>query len=42
MTLGTDHLVGRTDELDLFDQVLAEVDRGLSVAVEIVGEPGIG
>ncbi len=42
MTLLTDHLVGRTEELDLFDQVLAEVDRGHSAAIEIVGEPGIG
>ncbi len=42
MTLGTDHLVGRTDELDLFERVLAEVDRGKSAAIEIVGEPGIG
>jgi DNA-binding NarL/FixJ family response regulator len=40
-TAGT-HLVGRAAELASLDHVLAELDRELSAAVEIVGEPGIG
>jgi DNA-binding CsgD family transcriptional regulator/tetratricopeptide (TPR) repeat protein len=42
MALLTDQLVGRTEELGSFEQVLAEVDRGDFVAVELIGEPGIG
>jgi ATP/maltotriose-dependent transcriptional regulator MalT len=36
------HLVGRAEELGSLDRVLAELDRGRAVAVELVGEPGIG
>jgi DNA-binding CsgD family transcriptional regulator/tetratricopeptide (TPR) repeat protein len=39
---GAERLVGRAAELASLDHVLAELDRGLSAAVEIVGEPGIG
>ena len=39
---GHDPLVGRADELDLFEQVLEELNRGPAHAVELVGEPGIG
>jgi DNA-binding CsgD family transcriptional regulator len=42
MTARTDHLVGRSEELGLLGQLLAEVDEGHPAAVEIVGEPGIG
>jgi ATP/maltotriose-dependent transcriptional regulator MalT len=42
MALLTEHLVGRADELGSLDQVLAELDRGHSGAIELVGEPGIG
>src|SRR5947207_7744185 len=42
MALLAEHLVGRADELDGLDQVLAELDRGRSGAIELVGEPGIG
>ena len=42
MALLTDQLVGRAEEVDSFEQVLAEVDRGGAAAVELVGEPGIG
>src|SRR3954452_5185594 len=42
MALLTDQLVGRTEELGSFEQVLAEVDRGDFDAVELIGEPGIG
>ena len=35
-------LVGRTAELEAFDRALAELEQGASVAVELVGEPGIG
>jgi DNA-binding NarL/FixJ family response regulator/tetratricopeptide (TPR) repeat protein len=41
-TAGAEHLVGRAAELASLDHVLAELDQGLSAAVEIVGEPGIG
>jgi DNA-binding NarL/FixJ family response regulator/tetratricopeptide (TPR) repeat protein len=37
-----EHLVGRSPELASLDHVLAELDRGLPAAVEVVGEPGIG
>jgi DNA-binding CsgD family transcriptional regulator/tetratricopeptide (TPR) repeat protein len=40
-TAGT-HLVGRAAELASLEHVLAELARGPSAAVEIVGEPGIG
>src|SRR5436309_13463379 len=42
MALLAEHLVGRADELGSFDQVLAELDRGRSGAIELAGEPGIG
>jgi DNA-binding CsgD family transcriptional regulator len=42
MAVVADHLVGRADELELLEQLLDEVDRGRSGAVELVGEPGIG
>ncbi len=41
MTLAT-HLVGRASELDSVDSLLAQVARGESPALELVGEPGIG
>jgi ATP/maltotriose-dependent transcriptional regulator MalT len=34
--------VGRADELDALEQVLDELNRGPSGAIELVGEPGIG
>jgi ATP/maltotriose-dependent transcriptional regulator MalT len=37
-----DPLVGRAEQLASLEQVLDDVDRGLSVAVELLGEPGIG
>ena len=37
-----DLLVGRADELESLDEVLDELGRGPAVAVELVGEPGIG
>ena len=38
-----EHLVGRADELDSFDHLLAALDAGrAAMAVEVVGEPGIG
>jgi predicted ATPase len=36
------HLVGRTEELGLLEQVLTELDQGRATAVELVGEAGIG
>src|SRR5579862_4350144 len=36
------HFVGRADELGSLDRVRAELDRGRSVAVLLVGEAGIG
>jgi len=42
MALLGERLVGRTDELDALEQLLVELDRGRSGAVELVGEPGIG
>jgi ATP/maltotriose-dependent transcriptional regulator MalT len=42
VALIAEHLVGRADELGSLDQVLAELDRGRSAAIELVGEPGIG
>ena len=38
----TGHLVGRAKELGSLDRVRAELDRGRSVAVLLVGEAGIG
>jgi ATP/maltotriose-dependent transcriptional regulator MalT len=34
--------VGRSDELDLIERVLAELERGPPAAIELVGQPGIG
>ncbi|HEV8249280.1 MAG TPA: AAA family ATPase [Gaiellaceae bacterium] len=42
MALVADHLAGRADELGALEQLLDELDRGRSGAVELVGEPGIG
>jgi DNA-binding NarL/FixJ family response regulator len=42
VALLADHLVGRTEELGSLDEVLFELDRGGSSAIELVGEPGIG
>ena len=42
MRAQTGHLVGRVEELGSLDRALAELDRGRSVAVLLVGEPGIG
>ena len=41
MVIG-EHLVGRADELGSLDHALAQLDRGGSCAIELVGEPGIG
>src|SRR5207253_2017499 len=38
----TDHLVGRTEELGLLARALAELEPGRSIAILLVGEPGIG
>jgi ATP/maltotriose-dependent transcriptional regulator MalT len=35
-------LVGRAEEVDSLEQVLDELDRGASRAIELLGEPGIG
>ena len=37
-----EHLVGRAEELGTLDHLLASLDAGGSLAVEVVGEPGIG
>jgi DNA-binding CsgD family transcriptional regulator/tetratricopeptide (TPR) repeat protein len=37
-----DLLVGRVDELESFGDLLEELDHGKPIAVELVGEPGIG
>ena len=37
-----EHLVGRAAELDSFDLLLDELERGWTCALELVGEPGIG
>ncbi len=42
MALLAEHLVGRADELASLEQVLGELDRDRSGAIELVGEPGIG
>jgi DNA-binding NarL/FixJ family response regulator len=42
MALRAEHVVGRSDELGSFEQLLDELDRGGSNAIELVGEPGIG
>jgi ATP/maltotriose-dependent transcriptional regulator MalT len=34
--------VGRAAELELLEQLLEELERGLPAAIELVGEPGIG
>jgi DNA-binding NarL/FixJ family response regulator/tetratricopeptide (TPR) repeat protein len=38
----TDRLVGRADELDALDRLLAELARRQPCALELAGEPGIG
>jgi DNA-binding CsgD family transcriptional regulator/tetratricopeptide (TPR) repeat protein len=42
MPLLADQLVGRADELGSLDEGLAKLDQGRAVAVELLGEPGIG
>jgi DNA-binding CsgD family transcriptional regulator len=42
MALLGERLVGRANELDVLERALAELDRGRSGALELVGEPGIG
>jgi DNA-binding CsgD family transcriptional regulator len=42
MALVAERLVGRKPELAMFDQALTDLERGGSVAIEVVGEPGIG
>jgi DNA-binding NarL/FixJ family response regulator len=42
MTLATTRLVGRASEVDAVDRLLAQVARGESAVLELVGEPGIG
>ena len=42
MALLAEHFVGRVDELRSVEQVLGDLDRGRSGAIELVGEPGIG
>src|SRR3954470_24620705 len=37
-----EHLVGRAEELESFDRLLAQLDGGEPAALELVGEPGIG
>src|ERR671915_1031623 len=38
----SEDLVGRAETCGVFDDVLAGLDRGLSAALALVGEPGIG
>jgi len=42
MVLLAEQLVGRAEELGGLDDALAELAQGRSVAIELVGEPGIG
>lgn len=42
MALLAERFVGRAGELGALEQVLDELDRGRSGAIELVGEPGIG
>ena len=42
MALHTERLVGRAEETSSLDDALADVDRGRSATLELVGEPGIG
>src|SRR4051812_30015969 len=42
MAVLAEHLVGRADELGELDRALVEVEQGRPVALELVGEPGIG
>jgi DNA-binding CsgD family transcriptional regulator len=42
MVVVTRQLVGRGEELDVFDRALAELDRGRGGALALTGEPGIG
>ena len=37
-----DALVGRAGELESLEQAVRELDRGSAIAIEVVGEPGIG
>ena len=37
-----EHLVGRAEELGTLDHLLVSLEAGGSLAVEVVGEPGIG
>ena len=37
-----EHLVGRAAELSSFDRFIEELEEGRPVAIELVGEPGIG
>jgi ATP/maltotriose-dependent transcriptional regulator MalT len=42
VALHTERLVGRAEETSSLDGALADVDRGRSATLELVGEPGIG
>ena len=42
VTVPSEHLVGRADELDLLERLLEDLDRGGPGAVQVAGEPGIG
>jgi ATP/maltotriose-dependent transcriptional regulator MalT len=42
MSVLANHLVGRTEELGSLDRVLTELDQGRAIAVELLGEAGIG
>jgi predicted ATPase len=42
MAQPAEQLVGRTAELGSLDRALAELERGESAALELVGDPGIG
>ncbi len=42
MAFHAEQLVGRAEELSLFDRVLAELDQSRAAVIELVGEPGIG
>ena len=42
MTLPSDRIVGRADEISFFENELAQLGPGRASALELVGEPGIG
>jgi len=42
MVRATEHLIGRAKEIDTLEELLGQVEDDRSVALEIVGEPGIG